>query len=100
MVMPCLLGYDIRIKFSREILSGCSHAVQTTISLVISGKGRGRKQRNKRVMIVFNGNLELCKKILNSGKRKYTDSEIKDIREFLYRMAELQIECENENNSD
>lgn len=39
--------------------------------------------------------LELCKKILNSGKRKYTDSEIKDIREFLYRMAELQIESEN-----
>lgn len=40
--------------------------------------------------------LELCKKILNSGKRKYTDSEIKEIREFLYRMAELQIESEKE----
>lgn len=40
--------------------------------------------------------LEICKKILNSGKRKYTDDEIKDIREFLYRMAELQIESEKE----
>ena len=44
--------------------------------------------------------LELCKKILNSGKRKYTDIEIKEIREVLYRLAELQIESENENNSD
>lgn len=40
--------------------------------------------------------LEKCKKILNSGKRKYKDSEIKEIRDFLYRMAELQIESEKE----
>ena len=40
--------------------------------------------------------LELCKKILNSGKRKYTDIEIKEIREVLYRLAELQIESEKE----
>ena len=44
--------------------------------------------------------LELCKKILNSGKRKYTDIEIRNIRDFLFRMAELQIESENENNND
>ena len=44
--------------------------------------------------------LELCKKILNSGKRKYTDIEIKKIREVLYRLAELQIESENDNNND
>lgn len=44
--------------------------------------------------------LEQCKKILNSGKRKYTDSEIKEIREFLYRMAELQIECENDKDNN
>ena len=43
--------------------------------------------------------LELCKKILNSGKRKYADCEIKEIREFLYRMAELQIESEKEKNN-
>lgn len=49
-----ILGYDIRIKFLRGILSGCSLAVQTTISLVISGKGRGRKQRNKRNMQMLN----------------------------------------------
>ena len=40
--------------------------------------------------------LELCKKILNSEKRKYTDIEIKEIREILYRLAELQIESEKE----
>lgn len=45
-----ILGYDIRINFLRGILSGCSLAVQTTISLVISGKGRGNKQRNKMVI--------------------------------------------------
>lgn len=38
--------------------------------------------------------LEQCKKILNNGKRIYTDNEIKEIREFLYRMAGLQIESE------
>jgi len=41
--------------------------------------------------------LELCKKILNSGKRKYSDTEIKEIRKFLYSMAEMQIEIEKEN---
>lgn len=49
--------HDIRIKFLRGILSGCSLAVQTTTSLVISGKGRGGKQRNKRVMLMFNDNI-------------------------------------------
>lgn len=49
-----VLRYDIGIKFLRGILSGCSLAVQTTTSLVTSGKGRGRKQRNKRVMVVLN----------------------------------------------
>lgn len=44
--------------------------------------------------------LEQCKKTLNSGKRKYTDIEIKEIREILYRMAELQSESENDNNND
>lgn len=49
-----VLGYDIKIKFPKGVLSGCSLAVQTTISLVISGKGRGRKQRNKRVIRMLN----------------------------------------------
>lgn len=44
--------------------------------------------------------LTLCKKILNSGKSKYSDTEIKEIREILYILAELQMECENENKID
>ncbi|MBB4038009.1 hypothetical protein GGR21_003935 [Dysgonomonas hofstadii] len=36
--------------------------------------------------------LEACKKILNAGKRKYTDDEIKLIREYVFFLAELQIE--------
>ena len=63
-----ILGYDIRIKFLRGILSGCSLAVQMTISLVISGKGRSNKQRNKRVMIVFNGNIGTMQE--NTKQRK------------------------------
>lgn len=38
-----------------------------------------------------------CKKILNKGERKYTDEEIKMIREFLYTVAE--IENENKGNN-
>ena len=38
--------------------------------------------------------LEQCKKILNNGKRKYTDEEVKQIREYLYLFAEFQIENE------
>jgi hypothetical protein len=41
-------------------------------------------------------NLETCKKILNNDKRKYTDEEIRQIREILYMFAELQLENENE----
>lgn len=59
-----ILGYDLRIKFLRGILSGCSLAVQTTISLVISGKGRGNKQRNKRNMQMLNDKRKrLCRNI-------------------------------------
>ena len=32
-----------------------------------------------------------CKKILNKGERKYTDEETKMIREFLYKVAEIEI---------
>lgn len=38
--------------------------------------------------------IEHCKKILNKGKRKYTDEEVKQIREFLFLLAELQLENE------
>lgn len=39
--------------------------------------------------------LEVCKKILGSGKNKYTDNEIKLIREYIFFLAELQIENNN-----
>jgi hypothetical protein len=38
--------------------------------------------------------LEQCVKILNNGKRKYTNDEVKLIRDYLYNMARLQIETE------
>lgn len=34
--------------------------------------------------------LEQCKKILNKGKRKYSEEEIIKIREFLYFIAEIE----------
>ena len=40
--------------------------------------------------------LETCTKILNNGKKKYSNEEVKQIREYLYLMAQLQIESENE----
>jgi len=44
-------------------------------------------------------NLETCKKVLNNGKKKYTDEEVKQLREYLYMIAELQLENESENKS-
>jgi hypothetical protein len=44
-------------------------------------------------------NLETCKKVLNTGKKKYTDENVKQLREYLYMIAELQLENENENKS-
>lgn len=42
--------------------------------------------------------LEQSKKILNNGsERKYSDEEVKQIRDYLYSMARLQIENENIN---
>jgi len=40
--------------------------------------------------------LDYCKKILNKGKRKYSEEEIKNIREYLYFIGELQLN-NNEN---
>lgn len=36
--------------------------------------------------------VEACKKILNSNGNKYSDNEVKQIREYLYFLAELQEE--------
>lgn len=40
--------------------------------------------------------LETCTKVLNNGKKKkYSNEEVKQIREYLYLLAQLQIESEN-----
>ncbi len=33
--------------------------------------------------------VEKCKKILNQGERKYSDEEVKEIRDYLYTMAQI-----------
>ena len=40
--------------------------------------------------------IERCTKILNSGKKKYNNDEVKQIREYLYLIAHIQIEAETE----
>jgi hypothetical protein len=40
--------------------------------------------------------LEVCKKILNNGKKKFNEKEVKQLREYLYMIAELQFENENQ----
>lgn len=35
--------------------------------------------------------LEYCKKILNKGESKYSEEEIKQIREFLYFIGQIEI---------
>ena len=39
--------------------------------------------------------LEESKKILNAGDRKYTDEEVKQIRDYLYTVARIQVDMEN-----
>jgi hypothetical protein len=35
--------------------------------------------------------LEYCKKILNKGERKCSEEEVKQIREFLYFIGQIEI---------
>ena len=49
--------HDIEIKIGNEVLSGCPHVVQKTCSFVMGGSARDSKQQNKRIMVVFNGNI-------------------------------------------
>lgn len=50
-------GYDIEIYDLRGVLSGCALVVQKTCSLVVGGSARDSKQRNKRYIVTFNGNI-------------------------------------------
>lgn len=38
--------------------------------------------------------LDVCKQILNTGERTYTNEEVKQIREYLYLLAYLQMEAD------
>ena len=40
--------------------------------------------------------LERCKQILNKGNKKINDEDIKLLREYLYLLAKLQIESEED----
>ena len=60
--------YDIEIKIIRGILNGCSLVVQQTCSPVMGGTARDSKQRNKWVMVLFNGNIGTMQK--NTEQRK------------------------------
>lgn len=44
--------------------------------------------------------LEVCKNLLNKDhERHFTDEEVEEIRTYLYLMASLQIETEENNNT-
>ena len=44
--------------------------------------------------------LDICKKILNKENKKYNDEEVKLIREFLYQLAELELENDDKKELD
>jgi hypothetical protein len=44
--------------------------------------------------------LEQCMKILNRGERKYSEKEIREIREFLYLVAEFENNDYNTENDE
>ncbi len=60
--------YDIEIKIGNEVLSGCPLVVQQTCSPVMGGTARDSKQRNKRVMVLINGNIGTMQE--NTKQRK------------------------------
>ena len=42
--------------------------------------------------------LEQCKKILNKGEHKYSDDEIKQIKNYLYFIGRIENEFDNNEN--
>lgn len=38
--------------------------------------------------------IDVCKQTLNKGERTYTNEEVKQIREYLYLLASLQVEAD------
>lgn len=43
---------------------------------------------------------EECKKVLNSNGNNYTDEQIRNIRDFLWSLAQLEVKTLETNNSD
>lgn len=48
----------------------------------------GAWQDKSKIML----SIEACKKILNNNGKNYNDNEVKQIREYLYFLAEIQDE--------
>ena len=42
--------------------------------------------------------LEQCKKVLNKGRRKYSEEDIRKIRDYLYFIGHIEIETDNNEN--
>ena len=42
--------------------------------------------------------LEQCKKVLNKGRRKYSEEDIRKIRDYLYSIGHIEIETDNNEN--
>ena len=43
--------------------------------------------------------LEICRKVLNEKKNLYNEYEVIQIRDYLYLLADLQLEAEAKNNN-
>lgn len=44
--------------------------------------------------------LDVCKQFLNAGERTYSNEEVKQIREYLYLLASLQVEADKLNETE
>lgn len=44
--------------------------------------------------------IEQCNKTLNKNKKRFTETEIIKIREFLYKMARIVVETKNTKNDE
>lgn len=44
--------------------------------------------------------VEVCKKALNKNSKKFTDEQIKQIRDLLYALATIEYEASKKNNHE
>ena len=57
----------------------------------------GYKYKNKGVKSLWMLSLEVCKKVLNKGKNKFTKEQIEEIRKNLYQLADIELKIREEN---